>query len=31
MNMYIAPSRAGRFGVVNNLGCIDPNECEVGR
>jgi ABC-type branched-subunit amino acid transport system substrate-binding protein len=29
MNMYIAQSRSGRFEVVENLGFIDPNECEV--
>jgi hypothetical protein len=30
MNMYIAQADAGRFQVVNSLGQIDPNECEVG-
>jgi branched-chain amino acid transport system substrate-binding protein len=31
MNMYIARSEGGTFKVVENLGHIDPNECEVGR
>ncbi len=31
MNMYIARSESGTFKVVENLGHIDPNECEVGR
>jgi hypothetical protein len=31
MNMYIARSEGGTFKVVQNLGHIDPNECEVGR
>jgi branched-chain amino acid transport system substrate-binding protein len=30
-NMYIARSEGGTFKVVENLGHIDPNECEVGR
>jgi ABC-type branched-subunit amino acid transport system substrate-binding protein len=30
MNMYIARSERGTFKVVENLGHIDPNECEVG-
>ncbi len=30
MNMYIARSEGGTFKVVQNLGHIDPNECEVG-
>jgi hypothetical protein len=29
MNMYIARSEGGTFEVVENLGHIDPNECEV--
>jgi hypothetical protein len=29
MNMYIARSEGGTFRVVENLGHIDPNECEV--
>ena len=29
MNMYIARSEGGTFKVVENLGHIDPNECEV--
>jgi len=29
MNMYIAQAEAGRFTVLNNLGPIDSNECEV--
>jgi branched-chain amino acid transport system substrate-binding protein len=29
MNMYIARSEGGTFDVVENLGHIDPNECEV--
>lgn len=29
MNMYIAQARNGRFEVVNSLGPIDPQECEV--
>src|SRR5207253_4859501 len=31
MNMYIARSESGTFKVVENLGHIDPKECEVGR
>ena len=31
MNMYIARSEGGTFKVVENLGHIDPKECEVGR
>ena len=31
MNMYIARSEGGTFKVVENLGHIDPQECEVGR
>ena len=31
MNMYIARSEGGTFRVVENLGHIDPQECEVGR
>ena len=31
MNMYIAQSERGTFKVVENLGHIDPKECEVGR
>ena len=31
MNMYIARSQGGTFKVVENLGHIDPQECEVGR
>jgi hypothetical protein len=31
MNMYIARSEGGSFKVVENLGHIDPQECEVGR
>jgi branched-chain amino acid transport system substrate-binding protein len=31
MNMYIARSEGGSFKVVENLGHIDPKECEVGR
>ena len=31
MNMYIARSEGGTFKVVQNLGHIDPKECEVGR
>jgi branched-chain amino acid transport system substrate-binding protein len=31
MNMYIARSEGGTFKVVENLGHIDPNECEIGR
>jgi ABC-type branched-subunit amino acid transport system substrate-binding protein len=31
MNMYIARSEGGTFNVVENLGHIDPKECEVGR
>ena len=30
MNMYIARSEGGTFKVVENLGYIDPKECEVG-
>jgi branched-chain amino acid transport system substrate-binding protein len=30
MNMYIARSEGGTFEVVENLGRIDPKECEVG-
>ncbi len=30
MNMYIARSEGGTFKVVENLGHIDPKECEVG-
>ena len=30
MNMYIAQSQGGTFTVVENLGHIDPKECEVG-
>src|SRR4051812_28510428 len=30
MNMYIARSEGGTFNVVENLGHIDPKECEVG-
>jgi branched-chain amino acid transport system substrate-binding protein len=30
MNMYIARSESGTFKVVENLGHIDPKECEVG-
>jgi hypothetical protein len=30
MNMYIARSESGVFKVVENLGHIDPKECEVG-
>jgi len=29
MNMYIARSEGGSFKVVENLGHIDPKECEV--
>jgi ABC-type branched-subunit amino acid transport system substrate-binding protein len=29
MNMYIARSESGTFRVVENLGHIDPQECEV--
>ena len=29
MNMYIARSQSGTFKVVENLGHIDPKECEV--
>jgi branched-chain amino acid transport system substrate-binding protein len=29
MNMYIAQSQSGTFKVVENLGHIDPQECEV--
>ena len=29
MNMYIAQSQGGTFKVVENLGHIDPKECEV--
>src|SRR5579859_1961704 len=29
MNMYIARSQAGTFKVVENLGCIDPEEDQV--
>jgi hypothetical protein len=29
MNMYIARSENGTFEVVENLGHIDPKECEV--
>jgi hypothetical protein len=29
MNMYIAQAESGRFKVVENLGQIDPKECEV--
>jgi branched-chain amino acid transport system substrate-binding protein len=29
MNMYIARSEAGTFKVVENLGCIDPQEGQV--
>jgi Periplasmic binding protein domain len=29
MNMYIARSENGTFKVVENLGHVDPNECEV--
>jgi len=28
--MYIARSESGTFKVVENLGHIDPKECEVG-
>ena len=31
MNMYIARSEGGTFKVVENLGHIDPKECDVGR
>jgi branched-chain amino acid transport system substrate-binding protein len=31
MNMYIARSEGGTFKVVENLGHIDPKECEVRR
>jgi hypothetical protein len=31
MNMYVARSEGGTFNVVENLGYIDPQECEVGR
>jgi len=31
MNMYIARSEGGTFKVVENLGHIDPKECEVAR
>ncbi len=31
MNMYIARSEGGTFKVVEALGHIDPQECEVGR
>jgi hypothetical protein len=31
MNKYIARSEGGTFNVVENLGHIDPKECEVGR
>jgi len=31
MNMYIAQSERGTFKVMENLGYIDPKECEVGR
>jgi branched-chain amino acid transport system substrate-binding protein len=30
MNMYIARSEGGTFNVVQNLGHIEPKECEVG-
>ena len=30
MNMYIAQSRNGTFKVLENVGHIDPQECEVG-
>jgi len=30
MNMYIAQARGGRFEVLENLGPIDPQECEGG-
>lgn len=29
MNMYIARSESGTFKVVENLGHIDPKECEI--
>jgi hypothetical protein len=31
MNMYIARAEGGTFKVLENLGHIDPDECEVGR
>ena len=31
MNMYIARSEGGSFKVVENLGHVDPKECEIGR
>lgn len=31
MNMYIARSEGGTFNAGEELGHIDPNECDVGR